>query len=200
MQPTPTTTNSPVGNRHLLLTILLIVGALLSAYIQWEYCQLTGTTLLFGQSIVQLVLTVFLLSLWFQPPPRWLVILQFFTSFGVLVLCGLLINESYILWYEGGTIQTNAALPAILLGTGGAFVLSRLFLAIADDHFPPTGRLLVSVFFPALAAGLAVVFIMMYFTGWLWLDRLGAVFAASTTALVATFFLIDGYWNLIEAK
>ncbi|RMF01174.1 MAG: hypothetical protein D6772_05245, partial [Bacteroidetes bacterium] len=139
---------------HTVLSALLICGALCSVYIQWQFSQLTGSILIFGQGIVQLMLTVFLLSLWFNPPPHWLIVLQFFSSFLVLLLCGSLLNEAYINWMESRRIITEEALPVVLLGSSGPFLLARLIAAIVDEHYPRLGRQLVSWLLPALAIAL----------------------------------------------
>lgn len=196
---TPSASISPYWS---FVCILLCLGsALMLAAVQWQFCQLTGSDILFGQGLLQLVLTVILLFIWIKPTRKWQLVGQFFNSFLVLLTCGWLVFESYIHYQEKSPILTSEALPIILLSCGGMFLLSRLLLLIADqEQFPLLGQKVAGFIMPVLSGVLAFVCVLTHVTGWFWLDNLVACCLALTLGVISLFFLLDGYWNILETQ
>jgi len=177
--------------------VLFFSAAMLSV-IQWQFSRLTGSSLIFGQSLLQLSLCLLLLFYYAKPSQKSLLLAQFFSSFIILVLCGLLINESYISWHENATILTKQAFPVIILGLGGALFLSRMiYLFIKEDQpntAPEKGRKWISY----LSFFVLFSIIIVHFTGWAWLDALVASFIGIILGISAIFFLLDSYWNMMD--
>jgi len=196
----PILPTQPIAWSSYFLVTVFFLASFLLILVQWQFSQLTGSVLIFGQGILQLVLTLILILRWVQPARKWQLLAQFFHSFFIILLCGLLISESYIRWQEGITVLTNEALPILLLSFGGLLLLSRLFVHLSDGHFSQLGHRIACFAFPWLSGGLTVVLFITHFTGWFWLDNLVAGITACLLGLVALFFLLDGYWNILEAK
>ncbi|WP_367389162.1 hypothetical protein [Lewinella sp. LCG006] len=196
-----TLTTPPTAVRpSVLLIFVFAIASLLLTLVQWLFCQRTGSVLVFGQGILQLILTIILLFLWLNPIRKWQLLAQLLNSFFVLLLCGLLISESYIRWQEGSVVLTSEALPVVILGFGGLVLLSRLLIQFKGEHFSQLSRRLTGSLFPFLSGGLAVVLLITHITGWYWLDIAVAFFTACLLSIVALFFLIDGYWNIMESS
>ena len=123
------------------------LAALLLTIIQLEFCRLTCSALLLGQAILQLVFTIILLLRWLRPAYQWQLLAQFFNSLLVLILCGWLINQSYIHWQENTTVLTAEALPILLLSSAGLFFLSRLFIHFNEEPINLPGRQAVALFY-----------------------------------------------------
>ncbi|MGH1434689.1 MAG: hypothetical protein ACRBG0_09550 [Lewinella sp.] len=183
-----------------LLIFVFAVASILLTLVQWQFCQRTGSVLVFGQGILQLILTVILLFFCLKPIRKWQLLAQLLISFFVLLLCGLLMNESYIRWEEGSTVLTSEALPVVILGFGGLILLSRLLIQFKEEHFSALSRRLTGSLFPVLSGSLAVVLLITHLTGWYWLDIAVAFFTACLLGIVAIFFLLDGYWNIMESS
>jgi hypothetical protein len=194
-----TLTTPTVVRPSVLLVLIFTIAAILLALIQWQFSQRTGSVLVFGQGILQLILTVFLLFLCLKPIRKWRLLAQLLLSFIVLMLCGLLVSESYISWQEGRAVLTSEALPVIVLGFGGLLLVSRLLIRLKEESFSHLGRRLAGTWFPRLSGVLAVVLFITHLTGWFWLDIIVAFMTAVIVAVVALFFLIDGYWNIMES-
>lgn len=177
--------------------VLFFSAAMLSV-IQWQFSRLTGSSLIFGQGLLQLSLCLLLLFYGLKPSRKTLLLAQFFSSFVILVLCGLLINESYISWQEEATILTKEAFPVIILGLGGALFLSRMiYLFIKDDQADAAsqkGQKWIS----NLSFFVLFSIITVHFTGWMWLDALVASFIGVILGISAVFFLLDSYWNMVD--
>lgn len=196
-----TLTTPPTSVRpSVLLIFVFAIASLLLTLVQWLFCQRTGSVLVFGQGILQLILTIILLFLWLNPIRKWQLLAQLLNSFFVLLLCGLLISESYIRWQEGSVVLTSEALPVVILGFGGLVLLSRLLIQFKGEHFSQLSRRLTGSLFPFLSGGLAVVLLITHITGWYWLDIAVAFLTACLLSIVALFFLIDGYWNIMESS
>lgn len=175
-------------------------AAFLLAIIQLEFCRITGSLLLLGQGILQLALTIFLLLWWLKLSYQWQLLAQFLNSLMVLLLCGWLINQSYIHWQEGVRVLTADALPVLLLSCAGLFFLSRLLLSINEGQPALSNPFMLARLLPYLSAGLALLLLLTHITGWYWLDNVAGGIMACLLALGSVFFLIDGYWNMLEAK
>ncbi len=199
MKSTQTTPPTAVGPSVLLIFVFGIASLLLTL-VQWQFCQRTGSVLIFGQGILQLILTIILLVLCLKPIRKWQLLAQLLNSFFVLLLCGLLMNESYIRWQEGSIVLTSEALPVVLLGFAGLVLLSRLLIQFKEEHFSLLSRRLTGSLFPFLSGSLAVVLLITHVTGWYWLDIVVAFFTACLLGIVAIFFLLDGYWNIMESS
>jgi Co/Zn/Cd efflux system component len=165
-----------------------------------EFCRITSSVLLLGQGILQLALTIFLLLWWLRPSYQWQLLAQFFNSLLVLLLSGWLINQSYIHWQEEVTVLTADALPVLLLSCAGLFFLSRLFLYFNEDQRAFPQQKMLARLLPYLSAGLAFMLLLTHFTGWYWLDNIVGGIMACILAVGAVFFLLDGYWNMLEFK
>ena len=199
MKSTLITPPASVGPSVLLIFVFGIASLLLTL-VQWQFCQRTGSVLVFGQGILQLILTIVLLFLCLKPIRKWQLLAQLLNSFFVLLLCGLLMNESYIRWQEGSTVLTSEALPVVLLGFAGLVLLSRLLIQFKEEHFSVLSRRLTGSLFPFLSGSLAVVLLITHLTGWYWLDIAVAFFTACLLGIVALFFLLDGYWSIMESS
>lgn len=167
---------------------------------QWQFYQLTGSILVFGQGVLQLAVTVFLLAICLKADRQWQLVVQFFNSFIILLLCGLLLSESYIRWYEGVAIVTAEAIPVVGLGFVGLWLMSRLIVLMANQGFTPLEHRMAGFVFPWLSATLSIVLLITHFTGWFWLDNLTAGLVACLVGLGAIFFLVDGYWHIMESR
>ena len=192
---TPTTVRPSV-----LLIFIFAIASISLTLVQWQFCQRTGSVLVFGQGILQLILTIILLFFCLKPIRKWQLLAQLLNSFFVLLLCGLLISESYIRWQEGSVVLTSEALPVVVLGFGGLVLLSRLLIQFKEEHFSELSRRMTSSLFPFLSGSLAVVLLITHLTGWYWLDIVVAFFTACILGIVALFFLLDGYWNIMESS
>ena len=197
---TTTTTPSPVRPPSALLIFIFGIASISLTLVQWQFCQRTGSVLVFGQGILQLILTIILLFLCLEPIRKWQLLAQLLNSFFVLLLCGLLMSESYIRWQEGRVVLTSEALPVVVLGFGGLVLLSRLLIQFKEEHFSELSRRLTGSLFPFLSGSLAVVLLITHLTGWYWLDIVVAFFTACILGIVALFFLLDGYWNIMESS
>jgi Co/Zn/Cd efflux system component len=179
---------------------IFAIASISLTLVQWQFCQRTGSVLVFGQGILQLILTIILLFLCLKPIRKWQLLAQLLNSFFVILLCGLLMSESYIRWQEGSTVLTSEALPVVLLGFGGLLLLSRLLIQFKGEQFSHLSRRMTSSLFPFLSGSLAVVLLITHLTGWYWLDIAVAFFTACLLGVVALFFLLDGYWNIMESS
>ncbi|WP_020538994.1 hypothetical protein [Lewinella cohaerens] len=195
-----TLTTPPSVRPSVLLIFVFAIASILLTLVQWQFSQLTGSVLVFGQGILQLILTIILLFFCLKPIRKWQLLAQLLNSFFVLLLCGLLMNESYIRWQEGSPVLTSEALPVIVLGFGGLILLSRLLIQFKEEHFSALSRRLTGSLFPVLSGSLAVVLLITHITGWYWLDIAVAFFTACLLGIVAIFFLLDGYWNIMESS
>ncbi|MEL7220285.1 MAG: hypothetical protein AAGJ93_03135 [Bacteroidota bacterium] len=175
-------------------------AAFLLAIVQLEFCRITGSALLLGQGILQLGFTIFLLLWWLKLSYHWQLLAQFINSLLVLLLCGWLINESYIHWQEGVRVLTADALPVLLLSCAGLFFLSRLLLSFGTGQRTFSRPFMIVRYLPYLSAGLAVLLVLTHITEWYWLDNVAGGIMACVLALGAVFFLLDGYWNMLEVK
>ncbi|MEZ4985497.1 MAG: hypothetical protein R2795_10745 [Saprospiraceae bacterium] len=184
---------------HLLSAVFSACGLLLMV-VQWQFYILTGSALILSQAILLLTVTVSLLVIGFTTDEKWQLVVQFFNSFVVLLLCGLSISESYIRWQEGVAPFTAAALPVVVLGFGGLVLLSRLLVNAAGNHYSQLEYRLTGLLLPALSGLMTVVLMIAHWTGWYWLDSLVASVIAFLIAIGALFFLLDGYWRLDEMK
>lgn len=194
--PTPVTAVRP----SVLLVLIFATASVLLTLVQWQFSQRTGSVLVFSQGILQLILTIILLFFCLKPIRKWQLLAQLLNSFVILLLCGLLMSESYIRWQEGSVVLTSEALPVIILGFGGLVLLSRLLLQFKETSLSQLGRRLASWWFPWLSGSLALFLFITHLTGWFWLDLLVAFLTACLLGVVALFFLIDGYWNIMESS
>lgn len=48
--------------------------------------------------------------------------------------------------------------------------------------------------------GLLFVLFIIYFMGWFWFDIIVVFFIVFVMGVVLLFFLIDGYWNIMEVE
>lgn len=184
---------------YFLLTVF-ILATILSAFTYWQFAQFTGSMLVFGQGVLHLVVALLLLVIWIKPSLKWQLLTQFLSSFFIFLLCGLLINESYIRWMEGGPVMTSAALLTTVLGFGALLLLCRLLTRLSDGHDQTSGFVFFKSVLPRVSGGLSLVLLITHLTGWFWLDILVAFFTAILLGVVALFFLIDGYWNIMEVE
>lgn len=192
--------SSSLSRYSFLLVIVFIIASILSAVTYWQFALYTGSMLVFSQGVLQLVVAMLLLLLWIKPARKWQLLAQLLNSFFVFLLCGLLMNESYIRWQEGGTVFTSAALVTTLLGFGALVLLCQLLARLTDAQNNTTTRRLTRSWFPMISGGLSFVLLITHLTGWFWLDIIAAFLTASVMGLVSLFFLIDGYWNIMEVE
>ncbi len=181
-----------------IFLIIYIVASVLSAILYWQFAQYTGSMLVFGQGVLQLIVAMLLLVLWIKPTRKWQLLAQFLNSFFVFLLCGLLINESYIRWQEGGTVVTSAALLTTVLGFGALVLLCHLLGRLTEGPEDLSTHRLTSSLIPKLSGVLSLVLLITHLTGWFWLDIVMAFLTAILLGVVSLFFLIDGYWNIME--
>ncbi|MEL6660927.1 MAG: hypothetical protein AAFP77_30110 [Bacteroidota bacterium] len=187
-----------ISRSSYILLIVFMIASVLSAVTYWQFAQYTGCMLVFGQGVLQLIVAMLLLVLWIKPARKWQLLAQFLNSFFVFLLCGLLINESYIRWQEGGTVVTSAALITTLLGFGALVLLCHLLNRLSEGPEHLSTHRLTSSILPKLSGVLSLVLLITHLTGWVWLDIVAAFLTASALGVVALFFLIDGYWNIME--
>ena len=197
-----TSTISIFTKPSLSLIFLLFAGlpALFLIFIQWRFSQLTGSVLVLGQGVLQLGFTLGLFFVLLDSRWKWLGAIQLVNSVVIVLLCGYLINESYIHWQESRSILTAEALPVALLGSSGLLLLSRLVAGKAAAHLSGFGRRIGTVVLPALSGLVGASMLVIHFTGWSWLDPIMAGATALLFGLVATGFLLDAYWHLIERE
>lgn len=177
---------------------VLFFSAIMLSAIQWQFSRLTGSSLIFGQGLLQLSLCLLLLFYCIKPSKKSLLLAQFFSSFVILVLCGLLINESYISWHEKVVILTKEAFPVIVLGLGGALFLSRMIYLFISEEQSNTAPQKGSKWISNLSFFILFSLITVHFTGWVWLDALVASFIGIILGISAVFFLLDSYWNMMD--
>lgn len=182
-----------------VLLIIFVLATVLSAFTYWQFAQFTGSMLVFGQGVLQLIVAMLLLQLWVKPTRKWQLLAQLLNSFFIFLLCGLLINESYIRWQEGGTVLTAEALLTTILSFGGLILLCQLLARLTEGQAFASAQRLTKIVLPAMSGGLAVVLLITHLTGWFWLDIVVAFLTAGMLGVVSLFFLIDGYWNIMEA-
>ena len=181
------------------LLIVFVVATVLSAFIYWQFAQFTGSMLVFGQGVLQLIVAMLLLQIWVKPTRKWQLLAQLLNSFFIFLLCGLLINESYIRWEEGGTVLTAEALLTTVLSFGGLILLCQLLARLTTEGQAFTSaQRLSKIVLPALSGSLAFVLLITHLTGWFWLDIVVAFLTAGILGVVSLFFLIDGYWSIME--
>lgn len=194
------TTTTPSAANTLPVTYFVAAGipAFLLVFTQWRLSQLTGSVLVMGQGVLLLSLLVALLLVMVDTRWRWHYVAQLINSLIMVVLCGYLINESYIHWQEEQLILTADALPVTLLGCGGPLLLSRLVFRGAGAGVSKLGKTLGTIILPLLSGGLAMAMLIIHFTGWEWLDSMAGASTAVIVGLIAIGFLLDAYWNLIE--
>ena len=187
-----------ISHSSYLLLAVFGTASVLSAITYWQFAQYTGSMLVFGQGVLQLIVAMLLLILWIKPARKWQLLAQLLNSFFVLLLCGLLMNESYIRWQEGGTVFTSPALITTLLSFGALVLLCHLLGRLSEGPDDLSAHRLTSSLIPKLSGVLSLVLFITHLTGWFWLDIVMAFLTASLLGLVSLFFLIDGYWNIME--
>ncbi len=196
------TSTFSAAKQPLSLAFLLCaaVPAVLLVLVQWRFSQLTGSVLVMGQGVLQLGITFGLLFVVLDTRWKWLGAFQFANSVLMLLLCGYLVNESYIHWQESQSILTAEALAVGLLGCSGLFLLSRLVAGKASAHLSVFGRRIGTVLLPVLSTVIGTALVIIHMTGWSWLDPVIACATALLFGLVAIGFLLDAYWHLLERE
>lgn len=129
-----------------------------------------------------------------------MVLAQFFSSFFILILCGLLLNQGYIQWQEEASIATMDALPIIVLSLVGALFLSKMIYLFVQQDFSTQAAPKTSKWIWLTSILVLCTLLLIYFTGWMWLDTLFAVLIGVVLALTSVFFLIDSYWLMLEVE
>ena len=130
----PTLLTPQFSRSSYLLLAVFILATVLSAITYWQFALFTGSMLVFGQGVLHLIVALLLLVIWIKPSLKWQLLTQFLSSFFIFLLCGLLVNESYIRWMEGGPVLTSAALLTTVLGFGALLLLCHLLTRLSDDN------------------------------------------------------------------
>ena len=183
-----------------LLLVVFILATALSAFTYWQFAQLTGSVLVFGQGVLHLIVGMMLVLIWMRPARKWQFLAQLLNSVLVFLLCGLLISESYIRWQEGGAVLTSAALLTTLLGFGALLLLCHLLYRLSDEPNDASTRRIFRFMVPTVSGALCLVTLITHLTGWFWLDVLVAFLTATVMGIVSLFFLLDSYWNIMDMK
>ncbi len=195
----PTLLTPQFSRSSYLLLAVFILATVLSAITYWQFALFTGSMLVFGQGVLHLIVALLLLVIWIKPSLKWQLLTQFLSSFFIFLLCGLLVNESYIRWMEGGPVLTSAALLTTVLGFGALLLLCHLLTRLSDDNQVSVFRRFKSIL--SIASGtLSLILLVTHLTGWFWLDVAAAFLTAGLMGLVSLFFLLDGYWNIMEVE
>lgn len=196
----PATLTSSSDRKSLLWAVIIAFASFLILIIQWQFCRLTGSVLVLGQALLHWVAAVILLAFWFQPFQKWRLVTQLLVSSVVVLLCGLVLNETYISWVENRRVLTADALPVVLIGYGGLYLLSRLVLRMGRTRCEGFEYAVAGRFGPLFSALLAAVLVLTHLTGWFWLDLAAGVVTAGLLGVVALFVLLDGYWKILEKQ